>query len=79
MAAPKPPESCTVNGPDPTGCVNRGRDIDRAILLAATAAPLLTMPLVYLFRKSDKSRQLDLAPSVVLGRQGGAFAIRGTF
>jgi hypothetical protein len=79
MAAPKPPESCTVNGPDPTSCVNRGRDVDRAILLGATAAPLLTMPLVYLLRKNDKSRQLDLAPSVVLGRQGGSFAIRGAF
>ena len=79
MAAPKPPESCTVNGPDPTSCVNRGRDVDRAILLGATAAPLLTMPLVYLLRKNDRSRQLDLAPSVVLGRQGGSFAIRGAF
>ena len=79
MAAPKPPESCTVNGPDPTSCVNRGRDVDRAILLGATAAPLLTMPLVYLLRKNDKSRQLDLAPSVVFGRQGGSFAIRGAF
>ena len=78
-ADPKPPVSCTLNGPDPTACVIRGRDIDRAILLGATAAPLLTMPLVYLLRKSDKKRQADLEPSVVVGRQGGVFAIRGTF
>ncbi len=68
-----------MNGPSPTSCLNRAGGIDRAILLGATAAPLLTMPLVYLFRKSDKKRQADLVPSVVLGRQGGAFAIRGAF
>jgi hypothetical protein len=78
-ASAKPPQACTVNGPDPTPCVDRGRDTDRAIILGATAAPLLTMPLVYLLRKSDKKLEASLSPTVVMSRRGGAIGVRGEF
>jgi hypothetical protein len=78
-AAPKPEQSCEVNGQDPTACVNRKRDTDRAILLGATAAPLLTMPLVYLLRRGDRKPRVALQPRVVVGRQGGAVGVTGSF
>jgi len=78
-ASAKPPQACTVVGPDPTPCVDRGRDTDRAIILGATAAPLLTMPLVYLLRKSDKKLEASLSPTVVMSRRGGAIGVRGEF
>lgn len=78
-AAPKPPDSCATSGPDPTPCVNHGRDVDRAVLLGATAAPLLTMPLVYLLRRDEKRLKADLAPSVIISRHAGAIVVRGVF
>jgi len=78
-AAPKPAESCEVNGQDPTACVNRKRDTDRAILLGATAAPLLAMPLVYLLRRGDKKRKAEVQPRVLVSRQGGTLGVTGSF
>ena len=78
-AAPKPAESCEFNGQDPTACVNRKRDTDRAILLGATAAPLLTMPLVYLLRRGDKKRKAEVQPRVLVSRQGGTVGVTGSF
>ncbi|MEM9727631.1 MAG: PEGA domain-containing protein [Myxococcota bacterium] len=78
-ASPKPPTPCSINGPDPAPCVNRERDTDRAILLGATAAPLLTVPLVYLFRRDRPDRRADILPSVVVARSQGALSLRGTF
>ena len=78
-ASPKPAESCEINGQEPTPCVNRGRDIDRAILLGAMAAPLLTMPLVYLLRRGDRKLNVELQPRVSVGRQGGAVGVTGSF
>jgi hypothetical protein len=78
-AASKPSESCEVNVEDPTACVNWKRDTDRAILLGATAAPLLTMPLVYLLRRSDRKPKVALHPRVVVSRQGGALGLTGSF
>jgi hypothetical protein len=75
----KPPQSCSLNGPDPAPCVNRGRQIDRAILLGVTAAPLLTMPLVYLLRKDDKKGQARLAPILSAGRSGALVGLAGGF
>ncbi len=75
----KPPQSCSLNGPDPGPCVNRGRQIDRAILLGVTAAPLLTMPLVYLLRKDEKKGQTRLAPSLSTGRSGALLGLTGRF
>jgi hypothetical protein len=78
-ASPKSAESCEVNGQEPSACVNRQRDIDRAILLGATAAPLLTMPLVYLLRRGDRKPKVELQPRVLVGRQGGAVGVTGSF
>lgn len=79
IAPAKPPTSCTLSGPDPAPCVNRGRDIDRAVVLAATAAPLLTMPLVYLLRRDKARLRAELAPRVSFSRQGGTLGIHGSF
>jgi len=78
-ASPKPVESCEVNGQDPSACVNRKRDTDRAILLGATAAPLLTMPLVYLLRRSGRKPKVEVQPRVLVNRQGGAVGVTGSF
>lgn len=78
-AAPKPAQSCEVNEGDPIACVDRKRDTDRAILLGATAAPLLAMPLVYLLRRDDKKRNAEIEPRVVVGRQGGTVGVTGSF
>jgi hypothetical protein len=78
-ASSKPAESCELNGQDPAPCVNWKRDTDRAILLGATAAPLLTMPLVYLLRRGDRKPRVELQPRVVVGRQGGAVGLAGSF
>jgi len=78
-AAPKPAESCEVNGQEPSACVDRERDTDRAILLGATAAPLLTMPLVYLLRRGKRKPKVEVQPRVVVSRQGGAVGVTGSF
>jgi len=77
IADPKPPQSCNVNDLQPEPCVDRGRKTDLAIMLGATAAPLLTMPLVYLLRKDDKKLAADLSPSIYVNRSGGALGSRG--
>jgi len=78
-ASPKPAESCELNGQDPSACVNWKRDTDRAILLGATAAPLLTMPLVYLLRRGDRKPNVEVQPRVVVGRRGGSVGVTGSF
>ena len=78
-ADPKPSQSCKINGPDPTACVERGRDTDRAIILGMTAAPLLTMPLVYLLRRGEKKAGAHLEPLIVAGRGQGTVGLRGVF
>jgi len=75
----KPPQSCSISGPDPTPCVDRYRDTDRALVLGMTAAPLLTMPLVYLLRRSNKGLSSDLQPVLVAGRGRGVLGVRGVF
>lgn len=60
-------------------CVDRGRSISRAIMLGTTAAPLLTMPLVYLLRKDEKKHVSGLTPNLVAGRNGGYLSLGGAF
>jgi hypothetical protein len=78
-ADPEPPQSCSVSGPDPRPCVARHRDTDRAFILGMTAAPLLTMPLVYLLRSDDKKLRADLAPTLAASRSGGLIGVGGSF
>jgi hypothetical protein len=44
-----------------------------------TAAPLLTMPLVYLLRSDDKKLRADLAPTLAASRSGGLIGVGGSF
>ncbi|MBW2629301.1 MAG: PEGA domain-containing protein [Deltaproteobacteria bacterium] len=77
-AEAKPNVSCTslVNdATDARTCVKRGEQISVAVLTGMTAAPLLTIPLVYLFRPSDA----HITPSVEVSRSGGYVGIRGEF
>ena len=60
-------------------CVNRGRSVDRAIVLGATAAPLLTIPLVYLLRTDKKKHGASVTPSLAFGPTGGSLNFRGRF
>ena len=54
-------------------CVARGQEAGRLSLALAGAAPLLTVPLVYLFRP------LRTQPSVTVKREGAMVGIRKTF
>jgi hypothetical protein len=58
---------------DATNCIRRSRNITGAILAGMTAAPLLTIPLVYVFRPKEQS----LEPVVEVGRSGAYFGLRG--
>jgi len=60
-------------------CVDRGRSVDRAIVLGATAAPLLTMPLVYLLRRDEQKLRASVTPSITFGPTGGSLTFRGRF
>jgi hypothetical protein len=56
-------------------CVKRGDQTGVALLTGLTAAPLITMPLVYLFRPS----RAKLEPRVEVGRSGAYLGLRGLF
>jgi hypothetical protein len=49
--------------------------VSLAVLTGVTAAPLLTIPLVYLFRPSGTK----LTPNVEVSRSGGYARVRGQF
>lgn len=56
-------------------CVDRDQQADRAILLGVTAAPLLTMPLVYLLQPKRASVTADVS----IGQDGGRVLLQGRF
>jgi len=77
-AEAKPADSCkdlVQSEANVASCIRRGENISLSILTGLTAAPLITMPLVYLLRPS-KAR---LEPSVDVGRSGAYFSLRGRF
>jgi hypothetical protein len=81
-AAPAGNSSCTTeltSVEDAQTCVDRGRSVDRAIILGATAAPLLTIPLVYLLRRDAKKQGAAVMPHIALGPTGGTILLEGTF
>ena len=72
-------EDLVGNAANARDCVQRGQSVDAAILLGTTAAPLLTMPLVYLFRKDEKSHGATLTPNLAVGPNGGWVSMEGRF
>jgi hypothetical protein len=80
VAGEKPPTSCrsgdNVNDrPGAEACITHAERVSVAVLAGTTAAPLLTIPLVYLLRGSDKK----LEPRIEASRHGGYFGLRGAF
>ncbi len=72
----KPPISCSnlnISSPDAQACVRHGERVSVSVLTGVTAAPLMTVPLVYLFRRGHPR----LEPSIQVSRSGGFFGIRG--
>jgi hypothetical protein len=77
-AESEPGTSCNsliTDADDARTCVRRSEQITGAVLAGATAAPLLTIPLVYLLRPTDSK----LAPQVEVSRSGAYVGIRGEF
>jgi hypothetical protein len=68
-------DGSSVSGGEARACVSRGEQVSLAILTGVSAAPLLTIPLVYLFRRSDK----DISPNIEVSRSGGYLSVRGRF
>ncbi len=79
LAVTAPPEPNVSRVMDPQGYVDRARRTDGAFLAGVTAAPLLTMPLVYLLRRDEKRGRAELTPEIVVSRSGGFAAIRGNY
>lgn len=75
----KRPISCRESGPSPDACIDRDRNVDLAILLGVTSAPLVTIPLVYLLRRGGKKLEASLSPAVRAGQYGGSLTLRGEF
>jgi hypothetical protein len=74
----EPEVSCSslaIDATDARTCVKRGEQVSLAVLTGVTAAPLLTIPLVYLFRPSGTK----LTPNVEVSRSGGYARVRGQF
>lgn len=67
------PEPYIANSSAVESCIARGQEVGRLSLALAGAAPLLTVPLVYLFRP------LRTQPSVAVKREGAMMQIRRTF
>jgi hypothetical protein len=77
-AEPEPDASCSslaIDATDARTCVKRAERISLAVLSGVTAAPLLTIPLVYLLRRSDAK----LTPKVEVSRAGGYLSVGGKF
>jgi len=77
---PKPADSCSNASVDETvarDCVKRAESTALAILTGVTAAPLLTIPLVYLIR--PKETNVSVSPNVQVLRTGGFVSFRGRF
>jgi hypothetical protein len=77
-AESEPATSCTSLVTDPTDartCVRHSERVSAAILTGATAAPLLTIPLVYLLRPANSK----LTPEIEVSRSSAYLGIQGEF
>ena len=73
-----PPASCdsaTIDPTVPRACIDRSEQTTVALLTGLTAAPLVTMPLVYLFRPN----RAKMEPQVRLSRGVAYLGIQGRF
>jgi hypothetical protein len=77
-AGSEPSAGCSeadLSSADAVTCVRRGEHVSLAVLTGVTAAPALTVPLVYLFRRKSETIQ----PHVSVSRRVSAIGIRGRF
>jgi hypothetical protein len=77
-AEAEPATSCSafaIDSADALTCVRRGERVTGAILAGVTAAPLLTVPLVYLLRPKG----VNVEPTVQVSRSEAYFGVRGLF
>ncbi|MGB8225147.1 MAG: PEGA domain-containing protein, partial [Polyangiales bacterium] len=75
---PGPDTSCSSlvsDSNDARACVKHSERVSLSVLTGVTAAPLLTIPLVYLLRRS----KTKIEPNVELSRAGGYVSLRGAF
>ena len=77
VTAPAQPDVSRVA--DPEGYADRAKRSDGAFLVGVSAAPLLTMPLVYLLRRDEKRSRASLAPQIIVDRSGGFIGIEGRY
>lgn len=77
VTAPSEPDASRVA--DPQGYVGRAKRTDPAFATGVTAAPLLTVPLLYLLRRDEKRTRASLTPQMSVSRAGGFFAIEGRY
>lgn len=77
VTAPANPEESRVANPQ--GYVDRTKRTDPAFLAGMTAAPLLTMPLVYLLRRDEKRGRAQLSPQVATGRRAAFVGVEGRY
>ena len=68
-------ESGTLSLNEVRTCVSRGENLSFAFLFGMTAAPALTVPLVYLFRKGESA----VEPSVEISHRRAYVSLRGRF
>lgn len=77
-AEPEPAGGCNDGAIEQQGvqtCVHRGEDVAFSVLTGVTAAPALTVPLVYLVRRPN----VKLEPTVQVGASRGYMGVRGRF
>ena len=78
LTGDEPPQSCRSSTPiadrsDAEACITRAERVGGAYLAGVSAAPLITIPLVYLLRRSDKRLQPQIeasGSSAYLGLRG---------
>jgi|GEM_PF-3419901 len=77
-AEPGPDTSCASLVPDSDdarACVKHAEQVSLSVLTGVTAAPLLTIPFVYLLRRTGA----NIAPGVEVSRAGGYVSFGGIF
>lgn len=77
-AEPEPDPGCSsliTDAADARDCVKRIERTTIAVATGVTAAPLLTIPLIYLFRRSETK----IKPRVEVSRASGYVSVRGEF